>query len=365
MPGRTDGRTDGRTGRAARRGDQGSAALEYVGAVSLAAVVFAAVLLAFTPMGNQIRDTAGRAICQIIALPGCPSIGVGQTPLAQATSGRYVALGDSFSSGEGAGDYAKGTNFDDRDDLWPFNDDSEKHNRCHRSANAYSQVIADDNTFAGGNTFVACSGAVLSSFTSQNSANTGESPQFDALGPDVSLVTLTISGNDLGFSSVLQDCIINGQRGVGFVSSCQEKHQDKIDALLPQIQQQLVDTYRAIAAKAPNARVVVVGYPPLFDTAHGDSGRNLLYVEDMAWMNDQAGRLNAVIKAAAQQAGVEFVDPSPLFRNHGIGSDDPWFNDISAPGPGISLVDPGSFHPNASGQAAIAQAVQAQLENPR
>ena len=59
-----------------------------------------------------------------------------------------------------------------------------------------------------------------------------------------------------------------------------------------------------------------------------------------------------MIAAAATEAGVEFVDPTKAFNGHGIGSEDPWFNDISLGGPGCAPVNPGSFHPNAAGQAA-------------
>ena len=86
--------------------------------------------------------------------PGWPPAPGTRTPLEQATSGRYVGLGDSYSSGEGAWDYEEGTDFDDRDDLWPFDDGEEDHNRCHRSANAYANVLASSTTFAGGTTVI-------------------------------------------------------------------------------------------------------------------------------------------------------------------------------------------------------------------
>lgn len=343
---------------------EGAASVEYLGALLVAAALLGVALLALTPVAPTLSARVAQAVCGVFQLPGCQQTGDGRTPLERAISGRYVALGDSFSSGEGAGDYQDGTNFDDRDDLWPFNDGEEAHNRCRRSDNAYSQVIVGSNTFAGGSTFVACSGAVLDHLDSPNGKNTDEPPQLDFLGDDVSLVTMTMSGNDLGFGAVLQDCIVNGARGVGFVSTCQEKHQDRIDQSLPEIQARLVEQYRQMAAAAPNARIVIVGYPPLFD-ARSDSNRNLLYVEDQVWMNEQAARLNATLRAAAQEAGVEFVDVSAAFAGHGIGSDEPWFNDLDIGGPGLSPVDPGSFHPNAQGQAAIAAEVQRQLESPR
>ena len=116
-------------------------------------------------------------------------------------------MGDSYSSGEGASDYEPGTDFDDRDDAWPFNDDEEAHNRCHRSGDAYARILGGNNAFAGGSTFVACSGSVISDLDNPNHKETGEEPQTDALGEDVSLVTLTLGGNDLGFADVVEDCI--------------------------------------------------------------------------------------------------------------------------------------------------------------
>lgn len=343
---------------------EGAASVEYLGALLVAAALLTVALVAVSPLGRPLTTHVVRAVCSVFQLPGCLVAGAGQNPLQRATSGRYVALGDSFSSGEGAGGYQPGTDFDDRDDLWPFNDGQESHNRCRRSANAYSQVLAAQNTFAAGTTFVACSGAVLADLSDPNRTNTGEPAQLDHLDDDVSLVTMTMSGNDLGFGAVLTDCVLNGQRGVSLVSTCQERHQDRIDDALPRIGAALVEQYRQIAAEAPNARVVIIGYPPLFE-ADADSYRNLLFVEDQVWMNEQAEALNATLRAAALEAGVEFVDVTALFADHGIGSDEPWFNDLDFGGPGLAPVDPGSFHPNGQGQAAIAEAVQRQLENPR
>lgn len=345
-------------------GEAGAGTLEYVGGTFVAAILVLG--LVFTSPGQALGGAFSRAICSVIQQSDCglPG-GSDQTPLEQATSGRYVAMGDSYSSGEGAWDYEEGTDFDDRDDLWPFNDDEEAHNRCHRSANAYSQVLSGQNDFAGGTTFVACSGSVMSDLDHPNHKETDEDPQLDALGDDVSLVTMSMGGNDLGFADVVKDCIVNGARGVGFADSCQEKHDQRITDLLPQLQQQLIERYRQIREAAPNARIVIVGYPQLFVDNPQDSYGNLLFKEDQVWMNQKAAALNAMLRDAARQAGVEFVDPTDVFRAHGIGSDDPWINDLDLGGPGMMVADPSSFHPNAAGHAALAQLVQGQLEDPQ
>lgn len=344
--------------------ERGAGTLEYVGVTLVASILILGVLL--SPAGGSVGDGFQRAICSVIERSGCSvSAGSGDSPYEQATSGEYVALGDSYSSGEGAWDYEEGTDFDDRDDLWPFNDDEEDHNRCHRSENAYSQIIAHDNDFAGGFTFVACSGATSEDLETENDQNTGEDPQLDALDDETSLVTMTMGGNDLGFADVVKDCIVNGEGGVSFIDTCQEKHDERIEEELPQLMEELIDYYEQIQEQAPNAQVVIIGYPPLFDPEVGDSLGNLLFAEDMLWMNEQAAELNAMLAEAAEEAGIQFIDPTEAFAGHGIGSDDPWFNDLDLGGPGFSVADPSSFHPNAAGHAAIAELIQQQLENPR
>lgn len=83
------------------------------------------------------------------------------------------------------------------------------------------------------------------------------------------------------------------------------------------------------------------------------------------WVVPVADALNAMLREAAREAGVEFIDPTSAFIGHGVGSDAPWINDLDWGGPGLSLVDPGSFHPNAAGHEAMAALLQEQLENPR
>ena len=148
------------------------------------------------------------------------------------------------------------------------------------------------------------------------------------------------------------------------LDSCQDKHDDRIEARLDELHDELVDTYDAIQDEAGNARVVIIGYPELFVQDPEDSISNLLYAEDQAWMNQQAAELNDMLRSAAREAGVEFIDPTAAFRGHGIGSDDPWINDLNWGGPGLSLVNPGSFHPNAQGQAAIADLLKRQIKEP-
>lgn len=349
-----------------RLGDRGAGTLEYVGLAVVIGVIMTALFL--TPLGQGLASSVRAAACRVTNGSGCDAA-VGDpslSPYERALSGRYVAMGDSFSSGEGAGDYDPQTDRDDRgfadwmdQNLWWPGDRAPKTvNKCHRSGNAFASVIAGANPFARGTSFVACSGAQINEFANPNAGQSGEGPQMDALGDDTSLVTFSIGGNDLGFADVLKDCIVNG-------FTCEEKNEARFQERLVAKEKELLDTYRAIRQRAPNARIIVVGYPRLFPTDPSNSYRNLLFAQDQTWMNAKGDELNEMLARAAREAGVEFVDPTQAFEGHGIGSADPWFNDLSVQANGFSPVNPESFHPNAAGQRALAELVQEQLERPR
>lgn len=353
-------------GSAARRGERGATGVEYAGMIVAAAAV---VLFLFTGVVTQ-SDVAGKtaaAVCRVMGLSDCEVVGEQvETALERALSGNYVAMGDSFASGEGAGDYHEGTNYDRRDDWDPRNWGDDDHNRCRRSSNAYAERIFRGNDFVGGLTMVSCSGARMDEQVyDPNPDHTGEGPQIDSLDDDTSLVTISIGGNDLGFGPVIRDCMINGQRGVPVMAKCQDTWDEELDRRIEELRPQLVALYTDLRERAPNARIIIMGYPRLFHEPPSEPLSNLLFGEDQLWMNGKADALNAMLREAAREAGVEFIDPTDAFIGHGVGSDDPWINDMDWGGPGISLFDPGSFHPNAAGHEAMADLLQRQLEDPQ
>lgn len=347
------------------RREHGTIGLEYGALIVVAAIVVSGIAFGVTNSGFSGKVAA--AVCRLFMQEGCASWEEGstQTPLEQALSGNYVAMGDSFASGEGTYNYADGTDYDNRDDWNPANWGDDAHNRCHRSNVSYAQQIYGGNHFNGSLATVYCSGAETPEFTNDNPANDGEGPQVDALNEDTSLVTLSIGGNDLGFADVIKDCALNGERGVPFMDTCQEKWDQELDQRLIDLKPELVALYEDIKKRSPNARIIVMGYPPLFNEPPSEPLSNLLFVEDQLWMNSKATMLNAMLREACREAGVEFIDPTSAFIGHGVGSDDQWINDLDWGGPGLALTDPGSFHPNALGHDAMAQLLQEQLENPQ
>jgi lysophospholipase L1-like esterase len=351
-----------------RRGrDDGVGTLEYVGIAALVAVVLAALML--TSLGPRASSALSTAVCHVTGGTSCgtqvgdPSL----SPYQQAISGRYVAMGDSFSSGEGAGDYEPQSDRDDRGFAdwmdshlwWPGDRDPVYHNGCHRSGHAYGSIVAAENSFAQGASFVACSGAEINELTNANGGQTGEAAQLDGLDEKTSLVTFSIGGNDLGFADILADCVLDG-------ATCESKNEATFQQALVAKRAELVDLYRRIRERAPNARIIVVGYPRLFPADPSDNLRDLLFADDQQWMNTKADELNAMIAGAARDSGanVEFVDPREAFEGHGLGSADPWFNDLTLQANGFSPVNPESFHPTAAGQRALADLVQRQMRSP-
>src|SRR4051794_5476178 len=150
---------------------------------------------------------------------------------AQAASPAYVALGDSYSSGTGTRTYL---------------DDGTS---CQRSVYAYPSLIATARGYA--LNLRACSGAKVADVI-----NT----QLSALRSTTSYVTITVGGNDAGFTSVLTTCA-----KPSWASSCYgaiDTAQAFIRNTLPG---RLATLYSSIRSKAPNAKVVAVGYPRIFN----------------------------------------------------------------------------------------------------
>jgi hypothetical protein len=286
----------------------------------------------------------------------------------------YVALGDSYSSGEGNPPFIQGT--DTAGDY------------CHRSAQAYPELLGT----ALGVTpeFYACSGAVAANITTATQYPGEQAPQDQRPGVDSSaaLVTVTIGGNNADFSDVLTSCIeqkleVNAENaatsvvaswlGLNRDPSCVDSksfvasENTKIDG----VQSQAASVYTAIKSDTgPLTSVIAADYPHIFPTAaKAQSCRQLspyLTAADQRYFNTDTDRLDGGLQAAAAAAGVNFVDVRGPFAGHGIcGAGGSYLNALSiASGngggctyslgtrciiPGLPVV--GSFHPNASGHA--------------
>lgn len=262
--------------------------------------------------------------------------------------GAYVALGDSYASGFGVAPYAPGTDVEDG-------------NRCQRSTSAYAHLVSQRTGTE--LVFRACSGARTADFYQDNTA-WDEPAQLDALSADTDLVTFSVGGNDTGFAEVLGECLSRAQQGDRDPCSTDEQIVSRVGSAIDALRGTGVregtysyDTLLSdVAARAPRAQVVVVGYPHMFpaEGAEGSTGRcEGVLAQDQRWIVDRTDELNDVIREAAQRHGMVFVDPSQTFAGHELCSSEPWFYGVSSEG---------QFHPTAEGHQAVADDIVEALE---
>ncbi len=222
---------------------------------------------------------------------------------------RYVALGDSYASGVGAGSYISSSG------------------SCDRSPNAYSALWAAAQSPAS-YVSVACSGATTS---------TVNSSQLSALSTSTSLVSITVGGNDVGFTTIIETCVVLG------TSSCVSAVNNAENSARTSLPGKLDTTYGAISAKAPAARVVVVGYPLFYDLAK--TGCIGLSATSRAKINEGIGVVDGVIASAAARHGFRFADVRNAFVGHEICDSSPWLHSLNF----LDVTE--SYHPTAAGQA--------------
>jgi hypothetical protein len=209
-------------------------------------------------------------------------VGVGPTatyfryemsPLGQPTRlADYLALGDSFASGEGTFFYQTET------DKSP--------NRCHLSIASYPYLL---DKYVGVTHSVACSGAELHNITGQ----VKEEEQINQLGKTLDvdipqyekdhaelyrvpgtvaqtnfvnddnpqIVTISVGGNDVGFSNIIKRCIIPFNKFTSTAQNCYQTYEDRLELvnLIDRQYSNLVKLYRNLNKADPTRRVYVLG----------------------------------------------------------------------------------------------------------
>ncbi|MCL2585061.1 MAG: SGNH/GDSL hydrolase family protein [Streptosporangiales bacterium] len=221
-----------------------------------------------------------------------------------ASSVHYVALGDSYSSGTGTGSES---------------------GSCEQSSQAYGPLWAAANSPASF-TFGACGGATTSSVISG---------QLSDLNSSTTLVSLTIGGNDAGFASIMETCVLQSDSAC---ASAVSKGEAYAQNTLPG---NLKTMFADIHADAPNARVILLSYPHFYDmsvavcigldkTKHTD-------------LNNGVDVLDSVLQTAAAADGATFADARGQFSGHELCSGDNWLHSVD-----LANISE-SYHPTATG----------------
>ncbi|MDF3290161.1 SGNH/GDSL hydrolase family protein [Streptomyces silvisoli] len=279
-------------------------------------------------------------------------------PLSGKPKNSIVAMGDSYSSGEGVSegdrDYYPETNYRDK------NNEKER-DACHRSRYAWtrqatlpgaSKSIGDMDDAWDPNMdyhLIACSGArtynIMHNGVIQD--NGGEVPQLDQgyLDDNTTLVTISVGGNDARFSDIVQKCLLSAGSG-----NCKDKTFDKpdpnvggrdqkfvgqpLETAVPGIINEIVrpditSTLLAIHNQAKHAKIVLMGYPRLISDDGsclrvGVGGLSIgLSAASTGWLNNTADTLAAAMTGVAddaksQGAQVWYSNPTNDFLGQGV-----------------------------------------------
>jgi lysophospholipase L1-like esterase len=300
----------------------------------------------------------------------------------------YLALGDSFTSGEG-----------ETNDKYYLNGTNDKYEKCHVSYRSYPFLISDFMKIDTLNmASVACSGAETTDVVGTNSDYWGQGDRLkDKTNPDKTekteaqsyalyaflpgrihqesfvkeyspkIITIGVGGNDAGLMDKLNDCAGKGTCSWASNAKSKEQTADEIKRLFGN----LVKTYQELNIASPNSKIYAIGYPKIID----QSGKcDLLtgYLFDDAekqFMNESIIYLDQVIESAAKAAGIKYIDIQDSYGNHVLcGSESPsamngvrtgddnqynWFLNIGNE----------SFHPNSLGHAYDASAIEESVSN--
>lgn len=322
---------------------------------------------------------------------------VGFEPVGSKPTNQVVAMGDSYSSGEGASENGGADYYRESDYYSEQQPDTE--NKCHRSKHAWSRqaalpgyaksigAMADDRDKNMDYQFIACSGARHYNILRQGQSS--ELPQIDQgyLDQNTTLITLNVGGNDARFADIVQECItaftvcnnnsidaVNPDTGAKTGGETGPLDQWAPKWLRDEIRPRLTGMLNELHKKAPNARIALMGYPKLLEGSGGCVPG--IGTEEAPWLNSMADTLANEMQGAVDDAnrlynakGV-FSDPRDEFAGKAICGDPETVHGIVLSGhsqadnrdwnwlPGNVAPSMKSFHPKIPGARLYANSLQ-------
>jgi lysophospholipase L1-like esterase len=251
----------------------------------------------------------------------------------------YVALGDSYTSGPGIPGQIP------------------ESGGCGRSDHNYPHLVAAALEVARF-TDVSCGSATTEHMTQAQPLPGGltNGPQLDALGADVDLVSLGIGGNDVGFGEIIVTCALRSLV-LPITAPCRDHYNRNGDELgnhIAATAPKVAAVLAAIRQRAPDARILVVGYPVILPAAGPGCWPVMpIAVGDVAWLRTVEGRLNAMLADEAAKAGGSFVDTYSSSAGHDVCRlpGRKWVEGVVPTAPAAPV------HPNALGMANTAERV--------
>ncbi|MHA7294868.1 SGNH/GDSL hydrolase family protein [Arthrobacter sp. HLT1-21] len=271
-------------------------------------------------MKTSLRSHFGRCAAAAVLSVGLMASTVAG-PAAATNPGRhqvdYVALGDSYAAGFGAGSYI---------------------NACGQSPLGLPGLL-DDRRGINLTVNASCSGAKAAANPADAVPDLpqqlGQLVGAGLIGADTDLVTLSAGGNDLDFGAVVGACAALP------LAVCEQVVDGRTVQAQTSLAVALDELYGNLRAAAPTAKIVVTGYPHLFSPKSGSEV--LLSTKAQQLFNEGTDALNTVIRQNAEANGLQYVDVVKRFKGHGIGTNDPWITFAGA-------ID--DLHPTAKGYQA-------------
>ena len=300
----------------------------------------------------------------------------------------YLAMGDSYTSGEGAFDYLSGT------------DSSVNH--CHLSAKSYPLLIKRD-LFGNNNAYsVACSGAHINDVSNEDGRYVGQVanvPSYDnmsAYSPELlnavktnflpgyiaqnmfaaeyqpRIITVSIGGNDVGFGDILETCALPKVTLHQSSNVCFNTYEDRVEILnlIDETSNKWKGSFEQLKNQAPRSTIYAIGYPIMI-SGQGSCGLNVhLNKSEIEFINEVVVYINNTMSSAASRSGIEYVNVENAFSGSKLcegNSTDIAMNGLTAGKDGgilgLKVYGSESYHPNARGHELLEQAILEQTSN--
>jgi hypothetical protein len=252
-------------------------------------------------------------------------------PALASASAAYVALGDSYTSAPGVPDTATGSSAE-----------------CFQSANNYPHLVAQ--TFGVSLADESCAGAMSADLTTSQFSDVA--PQFNALDSETQWVTISVGGDDANlFATAFLGCSeadLLDPANVG--APCEAQYGDTFANEIAADEATIAAAVGQTHAYAPNAKILVVGYPDMLPQSGSCYPQMTLTTEDMAYLNNIEKLLNGSLASAAAMNGVTFVDTyaSSIGHDSCQTEADRYIEPMILPQGAFPI------HPNAQGELAVA-----------
>jgi lysophospholipase L1-like esterase len=257
-----------------------------------------------------------------------------------ATAANYAALGDSYAAGPLV-----------PNPLLPLG--------CLKSSNNYAHLAAPGIGL--GLRDATCSGAKTNHMTEpQNVDPDGPNPpQLNSLDATTTVVSLTIGGNDIGFSEVAESCVTVNP----FSHPCLDKYNsggvDQLKARIAATAPKVAAVLQGIKARAPSAKIYVLNYPAIFpETGYGCWPQMPIGFQDVPYLRATEQRLNSMLATQAAANGATLVNWYGASIGHDAckGSSTRWVEPL------VPTNAAAPIHPNKAGMVGGANALLAAVK---